>query len=186
MKDEKIIELFEKRDDRAVEYCAEKYGRYCHSIAAGILPSREDAEECVNDTWLRVWNSIPPQKPTRFSAFLAKVTRNLALDRYRAISAEKRGGGEAAAVFEELEECLSGGSTPEEELSAEELARSVNDFVAALPRREREIFIMRYFYVRPVREIADTCGLTPGNVSVILNRCRKKLKTHLETEGYEL
>lgn len=184
MNDQEIIELYNARDMRAIEETSTKYGTYCYTISMRIVNDHEDAEECVNDTWLRTWDVIPPQRPNVLRQFLAKITRNLSFDRYRANQAKKRGSGEMDAVLDELEECIAGGTDPAEEVVAGELAGSMNAFVGALPKRDGDIFIRRYYYVESTEEIARRYHMKESNVLTILSRTRKKLKSHLLKEGY--
>ncbi|MBQ8508642.1 MAG: sigma-70 family RNA polymerase sigma factor [Clostridia bacterium] len=185
MDDSRIVELFWARSADAVEACAAKYGGYCQSIARSILQSREDAEECVNDTWLGAWNAIPPHRPQLLSAFLGKLTRRIAINRYKRLTAAKR-CGEVNLVLDELAECLPGGESAEEALDMRELSRCLSDFVRALPERERMIFVRRYFYSDPIPTIAGRAKVSENNVSVILSRLREKLRRHLETEGFSI
>ena len=184
MLDQEIIALYFARDERALEETGRKYGAYCYTVAHRILSAHEDAEECVNDTYLRTWNAIPPQKPDIFRLFLAKITRNLAINKYEMLHTKKRGSGETAVVLDELEECIAGTSNPEQEVIAGELGECIDRFVRGLPEREANIFIRRYFYTEPVDEIARKYKMTPGNVSVILHRVREKLRKCLVKEGY--
>ena len=184
MDDRDLIRLFFKRDESAIQKTSEKYGHYCFTVAWNILFDREDSEECVNDTWLKTWELIPPQRPVRFQYFLAKITRNFALNRLRSETREKRGGGEYETALEELEYALHTDSDPQKELMAAELAKAVNRFVKGLPERERNIFIRRYFYLETPKQIADRYSIGTNNVSVILNRTRNKLKEMLQKEGY--
>ena len=184
MTDEKIIHLFTTRDQRGVVEIHKKYGGYCFKIANSILENQEDAKECVNDTLMKTWNSIPPAKPNHLKLFVAKITRNLAFNVYKAKHALKRGGGETEAVLEELQECIAGNHDVEAHMAAEELKKTINDFVRTLPEREGNIFIRRYFYVEPIKAIAGRYLLSESNVRVILNRTRAKLKERLEKEGY--
>lgn len=184
MQDAQIVELYWRREETAIVETDRKYGPYCTSIARNILYSFEDTEECVNDTWLRAWNTMPPQKPSKLQMFLAKITRNLAFDRYKARNAEKRGGGELPLVLSELEECIPAPGGVEEEFMAKELAASVNRFVQALPERDAVLFVRRYFFTESLAAVAARCGISPNNASVILNRTRRKLKAHLEKEGF--
>lgn len=184
MEDQKIIELFFARDERALEAVKEKYGAYCHSLAGAILDNDADAEEAVNDTWLRAWNSIPPQRPVVLKLFLAKITRNLALNTYRAQTARKRGGREVELALEELGECVPAPHGIQEALDARELARAIQTFLAAQPQRERRIFVSRYFGLEPIPDIAARLGLTQANTRKILTRTRSKLKEYLTKEGY--
>lgn len=183
MQDEMILELYWNRDETAIGATAEKYGTYCTCIAQNILHSPEDCEECVNDTWLRTWNAIPPQRPKCLGAFLAKITRNLAFDRYKAQTAQKR-NKEMECVLEELDQCVHCGISAEDHVIAEQLRMAVNEFVKALPQRDGNIFIRRYFFAEPVADIGRKYGLSSGNVAVILTRTRQKLRAHLEKEGY--
>lgn len=184
MEDERIIELYWQRSADAVSETAKKYGTYCLGIAGHILRDAGDAEECVNDTWLRAWNTIPPQWPRVLRLFLAKITRNLALDRFRTQNAEKRGGGEFNLVLDELAECLGGGTDAEADFEAKELGECVRSFVRALPERDRNVLLRRYFFADPASDIAKRYGLSENHVMVILSRTRKKLKAHLLKEGY--
>ena len=186
MEENEITELFWRRDERAISEAEKVCGSYCFSIAENILHSREDAEECVSDTLLRAWQSIPPQRPKRLRLFLGRITRNLAFDRYRAGRAAKRGGGEMEAVLEELEDCLASEENVEQSFDRKELQRSVNGFLRALPYRERQIFLRRYYYAEPVSSIAESFGLTGNHTSVILKRTRERLRRHLEKEGFSV
>ena len=184
MEDHKIVALYWQRNPDAIGETERKYGSYCFRVAKNLLPTSQDAEECVSDTWLGAWNSIPPQRPGCLRQYLAKLTRNLSFTRYKALTAQKRGGGELPLVLEELSECLADETDVEGEAIARELAQSVQNFLAALPEREAGIFLRRYFYAEPVEEIARSRGLTPNHVSVMLSRTRTKLRQHLLMEGY--
>jgi len=184
MEDKCIIELYNRRDEKAITETSKKYGDYCFSIANNILANRQDSEECVNDTWLRTWNSIPPARPDSLKLFLAKITRNLSFNRYNERKAEKRGGGETVISLEEISELVSGVSDPTDELMEEELMRTVNTFLRKASKRDRGIFVCRYFYVEPVKRIAQKYGVSESNVHKILSRMRIRLKEHLEKEGY--
>lgn len=184
MGDDQIIELFFARKQSAVAAAQEAYGKYCHTIAFNILHSPEDAEECVSDTMLRAWQSIPPQRPARLRLFLAKITRNLAFDRYRHDRAAKRGGGEIEAVLDELAECVPSDEDIEADLDRRELSAAISDFLRTQPPRERQVFLRRYFYASPVKDIASEFGLTANHTSVMLRRTRDKLVRYLYEEGY--
>ncbi len=186
MLDQEIIGLFWQRDEQAIAETNAKYGKYCRRVAANILGSREDAEECVNDTWLKTWNAIPENRPKYFQGFLAKITRNLALDRWKRQTARKRGRGAAALALEELEECVSGFSNVELEYEARELYRAIDSFINALPEKEQYVFVQRYFYMEAVQAIAESLQVRDNHVSVILSRTRKKLRRYLQEEGYEV
>lgn len=184
LSDEAIVALYWKRDEGAIEHTDKKYHIYCQTVADRILRSATDAEECVNDTWLRAWNSIPPQKPSNLRLFLGRITRNLSLDRYRRLHAEKRGGGEMPLLMEELGDCVSHGDPVFEEIEKKALAQKIQKFLSALPIRDRTVFLKRYFYAMSVSEIARQLNMTENNVSKLLSRIREKLKLCLE-EGNE-
>lgn len=184
MTDNQIIALYWRRSETAISETADKYGAYCRTVADHILHSREDSEECVNDTWLRAWNAIPPQRPARLRMFLAKITRNLAFDKFKAQTAGKRGGGEVELILDELSECVSAGGDAEGQFLAQELEETINRFVHTLPKRDCSIFVRRYFFAESIEAIAKKYGLSANNVTVILSRTRQKLKAHLKEEGY--
>ena len=184
LQDSEIIELYIKRDESAISKTDEKYGAYCGKIAYNILTDRFDAEECVNDTWLSAWNAMPPQRPNMLRMFLAKITRNLSFNCFNARIAKKRGGGEIHLVLDELAECIENESDTENEYLAKELEQCIRLFVRNLPEREGNVFVRRYFFTEPVAAIARRYGMTDNHVMVVLSRTRKKLKAHLEKEGY--
>ena len=181
MEDLQIIELYWNRDETAIKESQVKYGSYCSSIAYHILHSAEDAEECVNDTWLRAWNAMPPAKPNRLGIFFGKITRNLAIDQYRKERSEKYGGGQAALCLDELEECIGENHSIEDRIA---LAELLNHFLKELPQNKREVFLLRYWYLMPVSEIGKRCGISEGAVKKTLQRLRENLKAYLETEGF--
>lgn len=182
MEDQAIIQLYFDRNEEAITETDRKYGSYCRAIAYRILQSTQDSDECVNDTWLRAWNAMPPQKPDVLRQFLAKITRNLSLDRYREARAEKRGGGEMEAVLEELSECV-GGNDPATQAELTELKAAIGRFLQTLPSRDRDIFLRRCFYVESTAHIARHYVLREANVRLILSRIRQKLKDYLQKEG---
>lgn len=184
MEDAQIVELYWKKDGEAVRQSEVQFGGYCLTIADNILHSHEDSEECVNDTWLHAWNANPPQRPNRLEYFLARITRNLALDRWHSLTAEKRGGGGIEPVLEELAECADPAGSVENELIVKELSEAIQRFVRALPDRERNLFLRRYFYTESARDIAARYRLTENHVMVLLSRTRKKLKAYLIKEGF--
>ncbi len=183
MDDRQIIELFNERSEAAISETADKYGKYCHYIAYNILYNEQDSEECVNDTWLRAWNTIPPQQPNKLSAYLGKITRNLALDRYKFYNREKRGKGQIPLVLEELSKCTSAGNSTEQEVEVRQLAEALNTFLRSLPSEKRRILVRRYWYLSPVKEIAGDFNMSESSVKTILHRSRIKLKHFLEKEG---
>lgn len=184
MDDKSIVELYWRRDPEAISETGRKYGSYCYTVADNILHSHEDSEECVNDTWLRAWDSIPPQQPSVLRMFLAKITRSIAFNHYNARTAEKRGGGQVTSVLDELAECIAGSSDVHTEYEAAELCRSINRFAHSLPEKECNIFLRRYFFNDSISEIAKRYRLSENNVMVILSRTRKKLKILLTEEGF--
>lgn len=165
MEDEQILTLYWQRDSRAIEASREKYGPYCLAVARGILADGRDCEECVSDTWLHAWQAIPPHRPAVLRMFLAKITRRLSFNRWKANTAQKRGGGQVT-------------------LALEELAESVGRFVRGLPQREGDVFTRRYFFTEAIPDIARRYGLTANHTTVLLSRTRQKLRQHLEEEGY--
>ncbi len=186
MEDSAIVKLYLDRDERATAETDVKYGRYCTSIAMNILESREDAEECVNDTWLHAWNAIPPHKPSVLSAFLGKITRNLSFNRYKFNRREKRGGGEMELILDELSEVVSGEESVVDEVLRRELVLAINGFLSSLSEEKRTLFLRRYWYSDSISDIAKSSGRTENSVSVALSRIRKALKTYLTERGYEL
>lgn len=185
MEDRQIVELYFARDEAALEETQKKYGRYCHSIAYRILNSDEDSEECVNDTYLGAWQSIPPHRPLRLSTFLGKITRNLALNRYAAQNREKRGTGEVPLALEELQECLP--DIGESKIADDAALRdALNRFVLSLPRDVQRVFVRRYWYLESVAQIAREEGVGESRVKMQLARVREKLKQFLEKEGIGL
>ncbi len=186
MEDERIIELYFARDEKAIDETAAKYGGLCMHIAQNILGVREDAAECVNDTYLKTWNSIPPHRPRVLAAFLGRIVRNLSLNRQEKNTALKRGGAQGASVLDELAEIVSGSESVESELSAKELISDINAFLAALSKEHRYIFIRRYWYCDSISAIAKAAGKSENAVSVSLNRLRGRLKEYLLARGHDL
>lgn len=182
MDDSRIVTLFWQRDENAITEVQRKYGRYCYSIAYQILNNNEDAEECVNDTYIGAWNAIPPHRPERLSVFLGKITRNLSLKKWRAKNAAKRGGGETALALHELEECISSGNNIEAYLDAEELAEIINAFLGGLAAMERRVFLCRYWYFDSISDISVRFGFSQSKVKMMLKRTREKLLRYLEQE----
>lgn len=183
MEDTKIIDLYWARQESAITETDKKYGNYCRSIALHVLSDWEDSEECVNDTWLKAWDSMPPNRPDFLSAFLGKITRNLSISKWRMKNAKKRGAGEIDLVVDELEGCLPTKQSVEDEFEANETARSINRFLKDIDEESCMIFMRRYFYADSVKEIADRFGVSESKVKSQLFRTRNKLKLHLEKEG---
>lgn len=186
MDDNGIIRLYWDRDHHAISATSEKYGHYCKAIARNILNSEEDAEECVNDTYLNAWNSMPPHWPEHLATFLGKITRNLSFNKYRHNHAEKRGGGEITLILDELTDCVSGAGNAEQIMERQELVKAVNTFVRSLPSEKRAILIRRYWYADPISAIAKDHHMPQGTVSKTLERTRKQLKTYLTERGFDL
>ena len=183
MEDSEIISLFFARSEQAVAELDRQYGAAVKKTASNILPDRLDAEECVNDTYLRVWNSIPPQRPNPLVSFVCKIARNLALDRYRSSRAEKRNGS-LDLVLDEIEECIPSSMSVETELEAKELTAAINRFLAALPSEDRLLFVRRYWYGDPVSDLAAQTNSSANRISVRLFRLREKLRNTLKKEGF--
>ena len=184
MEDEKIIALFFDRDEAAIAAVWDAYGGYCAQVARNLLDGEEDVEEVLSDTWLRAWETIPPNRPGNLKLYLARIARNVSFDRFRAQTRQKRGGGEAHLALEELAECVAAPGRPGDALEAEELRRAVNGFLGRLPQRERKVFLLRYFYLESSENIGNRLGIRPALVRTILSRTRKKLRTYLEKEGF--
>ncbi len=180
MEDEKIVMLYWERNEDAIRETERKYGKYCHAIAYNILHSHEDSDECVNSTWNGAWNAIPPEKPIKLQYFLARITRNIAINRYRYNSAQKR-GEEVESAIEEYWECIPNGDATIEDEAA--LRQAINGFLASLDTRTRVIFMRRYWYSMSVKDIADGMRLSENHINVILHRTRIKFKDHLTKEG---
>lgn len=186
MEDQEIYALYFKRNEQAITATHQKYGAWCRGIAHRILHNNEETEECVSDTYLTVWNNIPPQKPQIFRAWLGKITRNLALSRYRSLTADKRGGGETSLVLAELSYCVSGNPGADTALEAQEVIRLLNQFLSGLPETQRNIFIRRYWHMASIRDIAKTYHISESRVTSMLFRQRKQLRALLEQEGVSL
>lgn len=184
MDDSQIIDLYWQRCEAAISQTQNKYGNYLFSIASRILPYREDAQECVNDTYLDAWNAMPPTRPNVLSAFLGRLTRRISIDRWRSLNAEKRGGSTVTLALDELAGCIPGGTDPAAQVEARELAQTIDRFLDSLPRTERQVFVMRYFHLACIREIADKFHMSDSKAKSMLHRTRKKLRAHLEREGY--
>ena len=184
--DEEILDLYWRRSQDAISRTSEKYGSYCFTVAHNILYSYEDSEECVNDTWLRAWDSIPPTRPGILKAFLGKITRNLALNRYEKKHTKKRGSGEVESCLEELEECVSSGEQPDTLADQIVLTQVLNQFLAGMKAQNRRVFVQRYWYMMSVKEIAREQAMGQSQVKMILMRQREKLRELLEKEGIDI
>ena len=185
MNDSKIIDLFFDRSEYAIAELSEKYYKICHKIAYNILGNDSDAQECVNDAYLGIWNSIPPEKPELLSAYVYKVTRNVALKKYRSNTALKRNNRYDTAL-DEIEGCLPSGFSIENEINAEILSAEINGFLAATEKENRIAFIKRYWFGDEISAIANDLNTSKHNVTVRLSRTRKALKKHLIEKGFEI
>ena len=182
MQESNIIKLYNDRDESAISATREKYENYCYRIAYNILGSDEDALEVVNDTYLAVWNAIPPERPRSFSSFIGKITRNIALKRHREKSAKKRKNTVADISLDELSECIASANTVESAVEEKDLTRILNEFLSSLPKKDRIVFVRRYWYMDKVSDIARKYGYTESKVKMILSRTREKLSEKLRKE----
>lgn len=186
MNDNEIIELFFRRDQDGILEAQEKYGAYCLTVARNILGDEEDSRECLNDLWLRAWNAIPPERPRLLKAWLARVIRNLAINRREKASAQKRQADQFALSLDELDECIPDPRTTEERTYIRELSKALNAFLAAEDALDRKIFVSRYFYCESTAQTAEKLGLTQGQVKVRLHRCRERLRKYLHSREIDL
>lgn len=183
MDDLQIIDLYFDRSEAAIRETEIKYGSYCKKIAMNILSNEQDSEECLSDALLKVWNSIPPNRPQNLAAYIGKVIRNLSINRYKMKYAEKRAEGEFAVSLDELDDCIPGGDTMDEEERSKLIGKSISDFLRGQKELARKVFVCRYFYCDSVSEIAERFDISESHVKSMLLRLRLKLKTHLEREG---
>lgn len=187
MEDSEIIALFLERDEKAIAASSEKFGKYCRTIARRILKNEEDVNDCVNEVYLKAWESIPPKKPPALAMFFGKLTKNHALNLLKRSRTQKRGSGTEELVFEELEECISDRFSVESELERKELVAAINRFLENdCGETNRKAFVLRYWYCSDIRYIAEYLGISEKNASVILTRTRKKLKDFLIKEGFDI
>lgn len=184
MEDETIVSLYWDRDERAIGETEAKYDRYLTKIAYNILNNTEDSRESVNDTYLAAWESMPPHRPSVLSAYLAKLTRRISIDRFRYRTREKRMASEYAVSLSELGDCVSGGNTTEELVNVKLLADTIGIFLRLQTEEVRTVFIGRYYFLDSVREIATYCGMSESKVKSLLHRTRLNLKAYLEKEGF--
>lgn len=182
MDDKQIVALYFERNEQAIAETEIKYGKYCYAIAIGVLFMHEDAEESVNDTWIDAWNSMPPHRPSILSTFLGKITRRIAIDKWRHRTAEKRGGGEIPLVLDELEDCIAHDSDVEKTLEKKCLEEVINRFVHKLPEKDQKVFLCRYFYMDSIESICRQFGFSESKVKSILHRTREKLRRVLREE----
>lgn len=176
-----IIELLERRDEQGLVLLKEKYSDYCYSIIYHLLRDHEQTEEALSDVWLQLWNSIPPARPQRIKSYIAKTARNTALHYVKHNAAQKRSG--ITVLLDELQECIP---DPRWQRDGENLKELLRDFVRGLEPEEQRIFLRRYWYGYTIEELAKATNCTESRITGILFRSRKKLRKHLEKEGYEL
>jgi RNA polymerase sigma-70 factor (ECF subfamily) len=181
-----LVDLYRARDEEAIRKTAELYGHYCYTVAYNVLGNAEDAEECVNDAYLAVWNAIPPASPASFKHFLTHILRNLALNRYKEQRRDKRGGGQVPLALEELSEIVSDAEDIPADYARRELLESISTCLKGCSARDRGIFLDRYIRLESTAALASRYGVKEAQVLLILSRTRKKLKAHLEKEGYTL
>ena len=186
MQDQEIIELYFARNEQAITESSDKYGYYCTSIALNILQNMQDAEECVNDTWLRAWDSIPPTRPSHLQLYLGSITRHISLDRFRRQKAVKRGGGELVLALDEVRDVIASDADVPTQVAEQEFSEIFNRFLWSLSERDCNVFLRRYYYLDPIALIAKRYGLSISNVQKILSRTRAKLREYLEKEGYAI
>ena len=184
MEDFLIVNLYWARKESAITESDRKYGRILRSLSFSVLSSREDAEECVNDTYLAAWNAMPTARPDYLGAFLSKITRRISIDRYRAAHRQKRGG--LGGVLAELSECIPSSDSVEADYENGRLADALNQFLASLPAEERNLFILRYYNGHTVARLAKAFGMKPNNLSARLYRTREKLRAYLAERGYQV
>lgn len=182
MNDLQIVDLYWQRNSDAIGYTEQKYGNYCLSISRNILSNFLDAEECVNDTWVGAWNSMPDNRPGNLRVFLGTITRRLACSRLRMECAQKRGNGQIPLVLDELDACLPTAPSVAQVVEAKQLEKAINDFLHTLPEQDCNIFLRRYWYAESIDQIARRYDLLPNTVKSSLYRSRRKLRAHLEKE----
>ena len=184
MEDKQIVDLYWKRSEEAIAETDKKYGRYCHYIAYQILSDNEDAEEIVNDTYLKTWNTVPPKYPDPLKTYVGMISNQLALNRYDEKTAAKRGGGKMPLIFHELDECLADEEENIDIAEAVVLRDLLNRFIWSLPKKTRNIFVRRYWYASSLTEIAKEYGMKESAVAMLMFRTRQKLREFLQKEGF--
>lgn len=185
MEDSEIVELYWQRDEKAIDETAKKYEAYLLRIAANVLNDTEDSRECINDTYLAAWNSMPVHRPCRLSAYLGKIARQIAIDLFRKRNSKKRRASEYAVSLSELEDCVPGGASAEKDLDTRLLRDAINAFLRALPETSRALFIGRYFFFDSVKAAAAYCGISEAGAKTRLFRIRQDMKEYLIKEGFE-
>jgi len=183
MDDNSILDLYFMRSESAISETAIKYGKYCNTIAMNILQNNENAEECVNDTYFKVWNAIPPERPSIFSAFIGKITRNLSLNKYKEQRTQRHGGGEIPLILDELEGCLPSDRSVEAEVESNAVIEAINAFLNSIDAENRIIFVRRYWYADSIVSIAARFQMSESKIKSIMFRTRNRLRDYLEKEG---
>lgn len=186
MEDNDIIDLYWARQDEAIVQTESKYGRYCRYIAQRILSDSSDTEEILNDTFLKMWNTIPPNRPQSLKAYVGMIARQLSIDRYNAMNTQKRGGGQMSVVLDELAECIPDSEHTSDIHEGIALKDALNKFIRSLPADTQRVFVRRYWYAASLKEIAEEYGMNESTVSVQLLRTRRKLKKFLAKEGFDV
>lgn len=186
MEDKEIVELYFSRDEKAITETQIKYGNYCYSISYNILNNNEDVQECLNDTYLKTWNCIPPNKPSVLSTFLGKIIRRLSIDKYRKYNATKRGGSEYTLSLDEIGECISDNIDSMQLVDEKILVETINEFLSKLSKNERSVFVCRYYYFDSIKDICQRFGYEESKTKMMLKRTRDKLKDYLITKGYSI
>ena len=186
MEDYEILDLYYQRSEYAITETKLKYGKRLHKTAMNILHNAEDSEECVNDTLFQAWEAIPPTRPTSLGAYLAKITRNLALNRWEASAAQKRGSGEVPLLLSELEDCIPASVGPEEDFEATLVTEAIDKYLSTLEKATRKLFVLRYFHGESTKELSQRFRISESKTKSILFRTRKKLGVHLQKEGVQL
>ena len=184
MEDSKIIERFWERDESALSAVSEKYGKYCTAIARNIIGNEQSVEEIVQDTLLRLWETIPPNRPKKLQAFIGRITRNISLDTAKSMKAKKRGGGEVVLILDELEDLSTGGNFVETLAEQHEILKAINDFLGSIPIKKQKVLVLRYWHCCSLQEISQIVGISAINAASILKRERKKLIEYLNKRGY--
>ncbi len=186
MEDERIVQLYWDRDESAIRETDVRYGRYLWTIAYNVLADREDSDECVNDSYYKAWSAMPPHRPASLSSFLGRIVRQLAVDRFRRRTAQKRTPSEYVLSLDELAECVSGVEEPHQAAELRALAQAVSVYLRCLPRETRNAFLWRYYFADSVKDIAVRLDSSESQVKSMLHRTRVGLRTYLEKEGFSL
>ena len=186
LEDHEILDLYFNRDEAAITETRGKYGLRIFKVSINILRAKEDAEECVNDTLLKAWEAIPPTRPEMLGAFLAKIARNLSINKWQARGAAKRGGGEASLILSELQDCIPAPGGPEHEYESARTQEAINACLATMDKSTRAAFVLRYFHGESIRGVCERFGMSESKAKSVLFRARKKLGAYLEKEGVVL